>query len=359
MTALLDLVSVTRREATWRFDLLDSSLKNLGELEVDRGSVPNLSVDTSRAVKRSCSGVTLTPSTIDDVDVISDRIAITMILEDGSEWPQGVFLFSDVSRFVFTQDVEIGALNLVDQLLIVDQQLDQSFVLRPGDAITDGIIDLLVPLPVSVVIDPSGAVVSPSQEAISWPAGTSRLRVINELATQIGYHELFFDNDGIGQLHLMPNPDSAPDAALLNYPAGQRTYFGTVTKSTNLLELPNRFVVVNNGATDVPVFGLYDVPDTAPHSAVNRGFVISHVEQLQGINTNEDAQRAAVSLARSWRWAFETVEMVGPPDPRHDTYDVVNFEGTRYLELSWSLPLQEGSEMRHSLRRTYEAVAPS
>jgi len=356
VTDLLELVNVTRRQATWRFLLLDPGLKPLGELEVDRTSPPSLSVDTSRAVKRTCSGVTLTPGEIADIDVIGERVSITMVLEDGSEWPQGVFLFSDVSKFVFTQGVEIGALNLVDQLLIVDQQLDQSFVMRPGDSITDGIIDLLVPLPVTVVIDPSGAVVSPAQEAISWPAGTSRLRVINELATQIGYHELFFDNDGVGQLHLMPNPDSTPDADVLSYPVGRRTFFGTVTRSTNLLELPNRFVVVNNGATDVPIFGLYDVPDSAPHSATNRGFVISHVEQLQGINTNEDAERAAVSLARSWRWAFETVEFAGPPDPRHDTYTTVDFDGTRYLELGWSLTLREGTEMRHQLRRTYETT---
>lgn len=356
MTALLDFTSVTRRAASWRFLLLDTALKPLGELEVDRGNPPTLSTDTSRAVKRSCSNVTFMPGAIADVDVIRDRVSVTMVLEDGSEWPQGVFLFSDVSRFVFTAGIEIGAVNLVDQLLIVDQQLDQSFALRPGDSITDGIIDLLVPLPVTVVVDPSSAVVSSAQEAISWPAGTSRLRVINELATQVGYHELFFDNDGIGQLHLMPNPESAPDAVVLSYPVGRRTYFGTVTRSTDLLELPNRFVVVNNGATDVPIFGLYDVPDSAPHSAVNRGFVISHVEQLQGIDTAADAQRAALSLARAWRWAYETVEFVGPPDPRHDTYDVVDFEGTRYLEIGWSLPLQEGADMRHHVRRTYETV---
>lgn len=356
MSDLLDLTSVTQRQATWRFTLLDVALKPLGEVEVDRTSPPTLSVDTSRSVKRTCAGITLTPGTISDVDVISERVAVTMILEDGSEWPQGVFLFSDVSRFAFTAGLEVGAVNLVDQLLIVDQQLDRSFVMRPGDSITDGIISLLVPLPVTVVIDPSSAVVSPAQEAISWPSGTSRLRVINELATQIGYHELFFDNDGIGQLHLVPNPETATDEDVLIYPVGRRTYFGSVTRSTDLLELPNRFVVVNNGATDTPVFGLYDIPDTAPHSAVNRGFVISHVEQLQGINTNADAQRAALSLARSWRWAYETVEFAGPPDPRHDTYDVVEFEDVRYLELGWSLPLVEGSEMRHTLRRTYEAV---
>lgn len=345
--------SVAQRAATWRFDLLDQNLNIIGELRVDRDNVPQMSVDTSRAVKRTLTGITLLPGDIDMVDVIKNRVKVTMILDDLSEWPQGVFLFSDVSRIAFTSNagvrIDIGAMSLVDQLLIVDQQVSISVSYKPGKIITDAIIELLQVLPINLTIDSSGTVLA---EAISWPAGTSRLRIVNELAAMLGYHDLFFDNDGMGQLHLVPDPNTSTD--FLSYPAGVRTYLGSVTRSTDLLELPNRFVVVNNGSQQTPVYARYDLPDDAPHSIVNRGFVIPHVETTQGIPTNADALVYAKALARSWRFPHETLEFTGPPDPRHDHYNVVLFEDDRFLELSWNMPLIEGGEMKHVVRRVYE-----
>lgn len=346
------MLSVAQRAATWRFDLLDQNLNVIGELRVDRSNPPQMSVDTSRAVKRTLTGIALLPGDVDLVDVIKNRVMVTMILDDGSEWPQGVFLFSDVSRIMFTSNmgtrVDIGAMSLVDQLLIVDQQVSISVSYKPGKLVTDAITELLEVLPINFTIDPAGTTLS---EAVSWAAGTSRLRIVNELAAMLGYHDLFFDNDGMGQLHLVPDPNTSSD--FLSYPSGVRTYLGSVTRSTDLLELPNRFAVVNNGSEQTPVYARYDLPDDAPHSIANRGFVIPHVETTQGIPTNADALIFAKALARSWRFPHETLEFTGPPDPRHDHYDVVDFEDERFLELSWNMPLAEGGEMKHVIRRVY------
>lgn len=344
------------RQSTWRFDLLDVNLQVKSVLPVDRTNVPTMQVDVSRAVKRTLTGLVLPPGGIDDIDVIKDRVKVTMITDGTLESPQGVFLFSDVSRVVLSSGVaiDVGSLSLVDQLLIVDQLTDAAISFSPGKQITVAITELLQVLPIQFVIDPSSAVISSTQEAIAWPAGTSRLRIVNELGAMIGYHDLFFDNSGIGRMSLMPNPLTAAEANIISYPVGGRTYRVSVTRSTNLLELPNQFVVVNSGATEIPVYGKYNVPDDAPHSAANRGFVISHVEQLQGIDTNADAITAAEGLAREWRFPFETVEFAGPPDPRHDHYSIIDFEDLLFLELGWRLPLIEGSDMTHTLRRTYE-----
>jgi hypothetical protein len=353
--ALLDL-DVSQRQCTWRFNRVDQGLRDLGPLGVERFQAPTLSVDTSRAVKRTLTGLRLLPNALNDVNVIEERLKLTMILQDGTEWTQGVFLYSDVSRFVVSAGIESSALSLVDQLLIVDQQTDTTVSFGPGTSITSAIDTLLADLPISFEMDSSPAAINPSAEAISWPAGTSRLQIVNELATMAGFHDLFFDNDGIGQLHNMPNPELVDEQDVIHYPLGSRTYRGTVTRSTNLLKLPNRFVVVNNGATSTAVFGKYDVPPDAPHSFSHRGFRITEVEDQQGVATNEDAFAAAQALARQWRFPYETVEFTGSPDPRHDTYDVIDFEGDRFLELSWSMPLVEGGGMRHVIRRTYEGA---
>jgi hypothetical protein len=50
---------------------------------------------------------------------------------------------------------------------------------------------------------------------------------------------------------------------------------------------------------------------------------------------------------------FERVELSTPPDPRHDSHNVIRWQGENWLELAWSMPLVEGGEMRHVLRKAY------
>lgn len=353
--ALLDL-DATSRAASWRYDLYDGD-KFQGTMElVDRGSPPNLTTDVSRSLKRTLTGVTVLPNEIDAIDVVRWSMKLVMELSDGTEWPQGTFRWADVSRPVVSKKDGVALLgavcSLVDQLMIVDQQMDRSVSMPPGTNITDAIAGLLAELPIQYNILASSATISPAAEAIAWTIGTSRLKIVNDLASMIGYHQLYFDNVGVAQLAPMPDP-LIVSTGVLQYPEGQRTFFGTATRSTNLLELPNKFIVVNNGATSIPVYGQYEVPSSAPHSFDNRGFFVTHVEQFQGLQTNDDAQFAAESLGRQWQFPFETVEFAGPPDPRHDHYNIVNFEGDQFLELTHSMILRDGSDHKHVLRRTY------
>lgn len=371
---LLDLThGVAQRASTWRFELLDRDLQVIDELEVDRDQPPTLRVDTGRSVKRTLDGLDLDTDVIDLVDPIAHRLRVSMILEDETTWPQGIFLFSDASRVAVSLGIEVGSFNLVDQTLIVDQQASWSTSMGPGDVITDGIIQQLDLFPISYEIVESGAIVTPEQETLNWAAGTSRLQIINDLCKMIGYHELYFDHEGLARVGPMPNPETTPHEETLMYPIEQgRVYLGSIVRSNDLLELPNRFTVVNTGANQQSVWGVYDIPASAPHSAANRGFIVTHVEQVQGIETNQQAYDAARALARESRFAYETVEFSGPPDPRHDTYDVVHFEQEHFdplappdvdprrehfLETSWSYQLRDGAEMKHVLRRTYEAEA--
>lgn len=349
---LLDVTaSVTRRAASWRFELVDRFFDNPRTLLVDRDQPPSIRTDTSRAIKRTLEGLRLLPGVIDEVDLIKDRLLVWMVLEDGTEWPQGAFLFTDAIRGRLTSGVDIGALSLADQNLIVDQQASTTITVRPGQRITSAIETQLGLFPIRYQLTSSGTVVSTEQEALTWAAGTSRLRVINELAAMIGYHELYFDNDGVAQMHPMPDPDATSPDKVLSHPQG--IYLGSLTQSSNLLDLPNRFTVVNNGASQTAIYGIYDLPASAPHSAANLGYIRTHVEMMQGIDTPQQAKAAARALARSYRFADETLEFSTAPDPRHDHYNVMEIDDIRYLEINWSLTCAEGSDHRHTVRRTY------
>lgn len=352
-TEMLDMsLAVARRQCTWRFDLLDTGLENPSEISIIRNEAPTLRVDVSRATKRTLDGVRIPPDTLSQIDVIKNRLKLTMLLEDGTEHAQGVFMFSSRTRHMITAGMFEGTANLSDQLLIVDQQLGHSFSIRPGRRLVDAVAELLDPLPIVYTIEPSGAVVAPEQEEIAWDASRSRLAAVNEILAMLGYHELYFDNHGVGRMGPMPNPEAVAPETVLSHPAG--TYLGSLTIGDNLLELPNRFVVVNSGASQTAVYGVYDLPDSAPHSIANRGFVIPKVVAMQGIEDAAQARVAARAMSRDWRYAYEIREYATAPDPRHDHYNVTESEGERLLELGWSCPLEEGAEMRHVTRRTYE-----
>ena len=126
---------------------------------------------------------------------------------------------------------------------------------------------------------------------------------------------------------------------------------------------PNRWIVRSNstgillgdeGAETnefAQVVGRYDVPSTAPYSIAQRGFAIPKTVEAQ-VRTGTAANIYAKTLGIQ-RSLYEICTLSTPPDPRHDGYDVVRFDGENWLEIGWSMPLRAGAEMTHTLRRAY------
>jgi hypothetical protein len=126
--------------------------------------------------------------------------------------------------------------------------------------------------------------------------------------------------------------------------------------TNDLLDAPNRFIVISNGAVSasaaaIPIVGRYDIPSSAPHSIANRGFVIPSVEERQ-LDTQAQADAAARNLGQR-QTIFERTTLSTAPDPRHDGYDVIRWQGENWLELGWSLPMAEGAAMTHTMRKSY------
>lgn len=363
MSDALDLLNRSERQSTWSFTLEDQEGSSLGDIVVDRDSPPTLSTDTSRPTKRTLQRVQLPPGVIHDVNVVRDRLRLRMLVDDGTVWDKGLYLFTASTHaalgapLVVAHAGHVGTVDLVDQSLIVDQDTDRSYTARPGVVLTTFLGTVFAGLPITVNIVPSGQQVGP--EAIVWPIGTNRLRLVNEVAAMLGYHELYFDDGGVGQLGPMPDPLTTDPQDVLNLTAIPRVYRPSFTFSDDMLDLPNRFVVVGSGASETPAVGRYNLPADVPHSAANRGFVVTHVETLQGVETNQQAAFVAIALSKQYRFAHETVDFATPPDARHDHYNTLEVEGVRYLEVAWSQTLREGAPMRHTARRTYTADVPT
>lgn len=343
----LDLdVWVGQRSATYRFQHIDGVT---GQIKADltpiRDTVPTLLHNSSRTITRSIQNIAFGLDDTQNIDVIRDRVLIFMQL-DGMEFPLGRYMFIDQTRQRFSSGL-LSTAALVDETFITDQPISIGFTAsETGGFIIPTIERLLADFPISFFIEPS-----PFRTTGSWQTGTSAARILEDLALDGDYFSPFFDNNGI--LQFVRAFDPADQPADLDFDNGNKVYAESIAETDDLINAPNRIVVISNGAEDfsVPVVGVFDIPSSAPHSILNRGFVVAQVNDLQ-IASVTQAQAVAANIGQRQQ-IFQRTELSTAPDPRHDGWQVIGWQGENWLQLGWSLELIEGGEMRHTLRRSY------
>jgi hypothetical protein len=346
-----------QRSASFKF-VLTNAVKAHPPIELQplRDTTPTLSHDTTRTIKRQLQGLTL--NTIDSalINVLQSRLSLFMII-GGVEFPLGRYMFADASRLVYTNGRVTNA-SLYDEMFIIDQQLENSFSPASSPLVGQGFSGLncatsirllLTNLPVTLDIEPT-----PYVTIGSWNAGTTRGTIVEQIALDGDYFSPWFGNDT--EMHFIRTFDPINVIPQFDLDVGNTVITNSIIETDDLITAPNRFVVVSNGvSTDddlaTAIVGRADVPITAPHSIVNRGFVIPEVVERQ-INSISQAFAIAQNLALR-QTVFERVELATVPDPRHDSYDVIKWQGERWLELAWTLPLQEGAAMGHLMRKAY------
>jgi hypothetical protein len=350
---ILDLAPwVGQRQATFRFDLINRvSGIHLGEVHPLRSA--SLSHDTSAVIKRRLTvafGATDTAA----INPITDMIQVTMVFAGGQEYPLGEYVFSDATYQLFTSG-QLSNMVLSDMMFIVDQQIETAFSARDdtrpsfytnGTDISVAIENLLKDQPIRLDIEESEFI-----SVDSWSAGTMRGQIIEALCLSGDYFSPWFGNDGV--LHFIRAFNPALKIPDFDWDAGRQVLRSSITQSSNVLTAPNRFVVISNAPTDsnVPTFGSADVPVNAPHSVQNRGFVVASVSDLQAL-TGEQCTAIANNLVQR-QSVIQTSTITTAPDPRHDSYNVIKWQGDLWLELGWSMTLVEGSPMSHTLRKAY------
>lgn len=348
-----------QRSATFRFQLINAITGfNLGDLKPLRDTAPTLSHDTTRTIKRQVQGISFGVEDTALINTIQSRILIYMRVA-GREWPLGRYMFADNTRALTTRGRISGAV-LYDEMFIVDQQMENGYAPKILTDATTGsitaytntetsVLALLQGLPISVDIQPT-----PYYTIASWPAGTAKGSAIEQLSIDGDWLSPWFGNDQ--RMHFIRTFDPAKSVPTFDLDVGNRVLRNSIIETDDLITAPNRFIVISNGAmsaetASTPLVGTYDIPSSAPHSIQNRGFVVPQVEERQ-LDTAQQCQAAAENLGIR-QTVFERTELVTPPDPRHDSYDVIRWQGENWLELGWSLPLVEGGAMTHILRKAY------
>lgn len=353
---------VGQRNATFRFTLINGVTNApIRDITPIRDSVPTLTHDATRTIPRTLN-IELGTADTAVINTINNRVLVYMVI-NGREWPLGRYMFASNPR-ERTSAGHISSATLTDEMFIVDQALETAFsalvatslaVTGFGDRVTSREqIDqtarrLLAPLNVFSVIAST-----PYSSIGAWPVGTSRARILSELAVDGDFFSPWFDHTGVLRMKRTTNPDRVvPD---FDFDVRNRVFRDTIAETNNLLQAANRVVIVSNGtSSDVnaraPIVGTFDVPNSAPHSIVNRGFVIPEVQTRQ-VESVQQANAVARAIALNLT-AYEFVDLTTPPDPRHDSWNVIRWNNQLWLETSWSMALVEGGAMRHSLQRMY------
>lgn len=324
----------------WRSGLTDQFL---GYLTPQKDTVPKIDHNTSQSIKRRLTlnlGVDDTAA----IDPVTDRILPAMRV-GGTTYPLGRFMFTDETDLASTAG-ERGTFVLLDEGNIIDQQLENSFTSLLN--VSFAVRDLLDGLPI-----PGVTIESTPYTAIgSFSAGQSRVQALDTLTLQGDYFPYWMGNDTL--LHLIRTVDPAAVVPAFDLDAGGAVIRDSIALTSDVLVAPNRFIVISNFGSNAftqPVVGTYDVPASAPHSIVKRGFVVPRVETLQS-DTFEQAEAMARNLGLR-QTVFERIEVSTSLDPRHDSYDVVHYRGANWLELAWSMELVPGGSMRHTMRKAY------
>lgn len=338
---------IGQRSATFRFDYIDVVTGYRTPVTPIKDTVPTLAHDVGRTITRQLSNANFGVVDTSLINVISGRIEPFMVFSD-AEYQLGRYMFNNQTKFDRTSGT-ICSCAMYDEGFIVDQQIESSFGAESNtlNPLVDNLLGaLLAELPITVSIAPT---VYASSGA--WPSGTMRGYIVEQLAIDGAYFSPWFDNTGV--MRFIQAFDPATSAVTFDLDSGNKVLRGRAIRTNDLLNAPNRFIVISNSANAISgaIASSYDVPSSAPHSIANRGFVISKTETRQ-IDTVVQVAAVAQNLGLR-QTLFERVELYTAPDPRHDGYDVLRWRGENWLELAWSLPLVEGAEMQHIARKVY------
>lgn len=287
------------RRESYRFTKLALSGGALGPLANCTGG----KIDWSRnRVIRSGGSVS-----IDSDENLRDLLLrVEYVLDEGTprEWSDslGVFVCSSPERS-YEDGIRSQDITLYDKLILLDQdQIANTLQLPVGTAVIAAVrnqIELAGGSNISLT--PSSKTLT---QAMTWAAGTTRLRIINDLLEAINYFALWCD--GTGQYRAEPNIDPAKRPIAYVFREGRfAIHEAAFTLGLNDVDVPNKFIAIqrSDGTTE-PLTYWEALPDSSSFSYAARGRWITQTStnvEAVGIDELKAVVKRAISEATEIR----------------------------------------------------------
>lgn len=316
-------------------------------------SAPTIRMEDGGEIKTSFSGSFADPGNA--VDWLSDRIRPEMIL-DGVTYPLGIFLAASV-RTQEDDTQRYVSIEAYDQCWILrDTKTEGLQYFASGTKYLTAVQSLLTGAGISMVnATPSEAVLSGARE--DWDIGTSYLEIINQLLSEINYNPIWFDQNGLAVIEPASTPTAANIEHTLDDTNVESLLLPRISTEIDAYQAPNVFVVVCSNAdkSQGMVAKAENTNPQSPLSITRRGRRIVIVEQVDNIADQAELQAYANRLRNESMISGEIIEVTTGLMPGFGVADVVALRYgdlfTTCIEHSWSMQLQVGGSMRHSLEK--------
>lgn len=210
------------------------------------------------------------------VDWLTARVRPVVTVDGYGDTALGVFLVSEAPES-WDDTGRTWAVKLLDKATILDQDsVDAAYTLDAGTVVTDAVVTLISSTgEANTAVTPSAAtLVGP----LVWPAGTTKLQIVNDLLSVINYFSLYCNGDG--QYRGDPYTVPAARPAVWDFLDGENCiYLPGLTKDVDLFAIPNTVIAIGqgDGTTAALVSTATNDDPTSPYSTVSRGRTITTV----------------------------------------------------------------------------------
>jgi hypothetical protein len=280
------------------------------------------------------------------VDWLRDRVRLWWEVDDRA-WPLGTFLASvpvqrwdDTGRLVW--DVE-----LLDAVTVLaEDAVEATYSVAAGAVVTDVVAQVITDAGEQAAVTPSAETLLAAQ---TWPAGTTRLRIVNDLLAAVNYFAI--RSDGYGRLAAQAY--RAPALRPVRYtfePGAAAIHSAEMSREQDLYAVPNRVVLISaaDGDTEALVAVATNDDPGDPLSTVGRGRTIVVVEE--GVEATSQAVLDEIAVRRllDLSSSHATVEI---------THAVVPLDVNDVMRVSVGGVLRTGAVQRTSVELAVGAQA--
>lgn len=236
------------------------------------------------------------------------------------------------------------------------------YTVDAGDNLIAEVEGILNGYGIKHLITPSSKVAA---AAASFPAGATKLEVINGILRLAGYYTLYALRDG--RLASMPWRSINEAAPATRYASDQQNrvrVLRTLDIEPNVAGIFNRAVVVKDDAASDPIVGVYENVSLASKISIpNIGYRITAPTIKDSyIATQEDADMRARMAVEAAAAVYTKMTMYTRPDierQAHEAYelDLYNARGEHVASGSWwcsgwKVPFSPKNPMTHTVNKT-------
>ena len=314
---------------------------------------PSLRMDSSADIRTSLRGTFLPPE--EDVNWMTDEICPEMII-DGTAHSLGIFLPATVD-WTWTESGALLQIEAYDRgWKVRDSRLTERQYFAAGTNYISAASSLLASAGIGTVsaVATNLTLTEPRED---WEVGTSRLDIINELLTEIGYRRLWFDANGMARLEPYETINATNIRHTISDQDVKSLLLPGLSRQTDVYNSPNVFVAIcSNPDKEGGMIAIAEnYSGQSPLSITRRGRRIVKVTKLNNIASQAELQAYVNRQLTDSLMSGEMMIVSTGLLPGFDSGEVTSLQyGDLFAickEKAWSMELCVGGTMTHTLER--------